>query len=234
MQTMTLKQQKEARMAAKAEAKRIKELAKLGSESKQRVMGEMIVGMEPAVQEAIKRERTRELSLVNAFMKKRKEEPTITPNEFARDKNGVKREDDISTWYRVNDMIRAYQAQIERYLAFVGLEKNPYARGEELKAIKQGPVKMNQVQLNRFEKHLETDYRAMITFKLREAFSKYVPNDVKAIDYLNVATSAKGFIADVRLTRETGPDIVFSTSCIGAGGYNIQVFHYRYITKVAA
>ncbi|MEG7697754.1 hypothetical protein U2181_15420, partial [Listeria monocytogenes] len=55
----TLKQQKEERMAAREEAKRIKELAKLGSESKQAVMAQILTAMEPAIQNAINEERNR-------------------------------------------------------------------------------------------------------------------------------------------------------------------------------
>lgn len=224
----TLKQQREERMAAKAEAKRIKELAKLGSETKQAVMGQILAAMEPAIQHAVAEERTRELSLANLYMEAKKAEATLTPKQFAHDQQRVARDEKFGYWDRTGERIRNVERSVERYIdPKEGKQRfsreNPYI----------GPVVWSAKAMKQLNFELENVYRPALTSKLREAFGKHVPNDVTTLVSCKVAMDVKGFVAAVQIERKDGM-IAFQTRCIPAAGYNIVHFHYRYITKVLA
>lgn len=74
--------------------------------------------------------------------------------------------------------------------------------------------------------HLEKDYLEGVTLKLRLALEKKEIHTCKQASCVTVSSGAKGF--EVRAVVDGKS---FATDCIGAGGYNIQCFHYRYLIK---
>jgi tRNA nucleotidyltransferase (CCA-adding enzyme) len=54
---------------------------------------------------------------------------------------------------------------------------------------------------------------------------------IKSIDTSNIRRGAKGFEAIITFYFENGSLFTMFTQAIGAGGYNIQRFHFRYITE---
>lgn len=85
-----------------------------------------------------------------------------------------------------------------------------------------------------FDKYLsryEKDYREMMTWKLISSMEKnLLPTDTIVSDIF-VDRTSKGFGIDFNFIRE-GQKNNFHTETIDAGGYNIQCFHFRYITKI--
>lgn len=78
----------------------------------------------------------------------------------------------------------------------------------------------------------EEDYRLWMTYKLKRSIEKYVDNKFTDIKNESINRGAKGFEIEAILIDATGKEFLYHTRAIGAGGYNIQEFHYRYITKI--
>lgn len=74
--------------------------------------------------------------------------------------------------------------------------------------------------------HLESIRQTSIA-KLESALSKYLTSEDIAKE-VNTRVGSKGF--EVTATLQDGR--CFYTTCIGAGGYNIQEYHLRYIAKM--
>jgi hypothetical protein len=62
---------------------------------------------------------------------------------------------------------------------------------------------------------------------LAEAISKYT-TEYKTVSDISVYNSPKGFVIDCILDNTAK----MRTTCVSAGGYNIQRFHYRYLTDI--
>lgn len=75
---------------------------------------------------------------------------------------------------------------------------------------------------------LERDYKEQVTAKLQQALIKKEINllDESTVEKLNIGESPRGYTISAIINGKS-----FVTECIGAGGYNIQSFHYRYIIK---
>jgi hypothetical protein len=54
---------------------------------------------------------------------------------------------------------------------------------------------------------------------------------IKSIEKLRIDIGKKGFEGDYRFTFENGSSFVMNFQGISAGGYNIQRFHFRYLTN---
>jgi hypothetical protein len=65
-----------------------------------------------------------------------------------------------------------------------------------------------------------------LTHKLKEALMKHDIQRFAAASDVRVLASAKGFTVSALIDGRA-----FHTECIGAGGYNIQRFHYRYLVR---
>lgn len=70
------------------------------------------------------------------------------------------------------------------------------------------------------------DYLEGVTHKLKLALEKKEIHNHKQATCITVSSSAVGF-----KVRAIVDGLSFITDCIGAGGYNIQCFHYRYLIK---
>jgi hypothetical protein len=53
---------------------------------------------------------------------------------------------------------------------------------------------------------------------------------IKSIEKLRINIGKKGFEGSYKFTFENGSSFVMNFQGIGAGGYNIQKYHYRYLT----
>jgi hypothetical protein len=60
---------------------------------------------------------------------------------------------------------------------------------------------------------------------------KYITMPISDIKQLALKVGAKGFEASYKFNFENGSHFIYNTEAIGAGGYNIQCFHYRYINN---
>ena len=78
----------------------------------------------------------------------------------------------------------------------------------------------------------ETDiqfYEAGLIFKMVQAFNKYLKNTDELYD---VSINKRGGLFEVNSkVKRDNRTYKFDTELIGAGGYNIQEYHYRYIIK---
>lgn len=75
---------------------------------------------------------------------------------------------------------------------------------------------------------LERDYKEQVIAKLKQVLIKKEVNllDESTVEKLNIGESPKGYTISAIINGKS-----FITECIGAGGYNIQSFHYRYLIK---
>lgn len=199
-------------------------------ENVQRVLAEMIAAMEPTIVEAIKRERIRKLSCAKEFLAAKKDEPKLTLQQWSRDHLGIARDAEIGYGMRSDRRARKQlsetQGQARRYLTCP-------AKSYHLSlATYEGAWQLSDRAIAQLENDLNTTYRAMLIGRLRSAWLSYVPKTVESLVELEVKSSPKGFIASATLKLEGGKSLLFNTKCIGAGGYNIKRFHYRYITHV--
>lgn len=84
------------------------------------------------------------------------------------------------------------------------------------------------------EKYLEDnrkEYFAMLTAKLTEALTKHLSGWSLDDDYkVDIYNSEKGYIISARVKKDNEKAYI-ETSCVPAGGWNIQCFHYRYRSK---
>lgn len=72
-------------------------------------------------------------------------------------------------------------------------------------------------------------YEAGLLFKMVQAFNKYLKNTDELYD---VSIDKRGGLFEVNgKVKRDGRTYKFDTELIGAGGYNIQEYHYRYIIK---
>ncbi len=74
----------------------------------------------------------------------------------------------------------------------------------------------------------EKDFKEQISAKLKQALVKKQIDliDESSVKDTIIRESSKGYTISAIIN-----DKLFVTECIGAGGYNIQQFHYRYIVK---
>lgn len=96
-------------------------------------------------------------------------------------------------------------------------------------------LEMSLVKMSRygFYVYMETEraeYFEGLTAKMMEAVAKYFTG-WDDVSISSIATSAKGYTISGKLMRDNQWQH-FITDCISAGGYNIQCYHYRYITQM--
>jgi len=72
--------------------------------------------------------------------------------------------------------------------------------------------------------------RYKIIFSIIENFSQ-ITLPIKSIERLYLTVGYKGFEGSYKFAFEDNSSFVFNTQGIGAGGYNIQIYHYRYLTN---
>ena len=81
-------------------------------------------------------------------------------------------------------------------------------------------------------KAAETRHFNGLTAKLHFNLCKYIDERFDDIDDVEIHSSAKGFVVLGTLYKDGMKINRIRTSCVPAGGHNIQSFHFRYITKL--
>ena len=61
---------------------------------------------------------------------------------------------------------------------------------------------------------------------------QYIKLPLKSLERIFIRLGIKGFEGEYKFIFEDGSSFVLETRGIGAGGYNIQVYHYRYIINM--
>lgn len=89
---------------------------------------------------------------------------------------------------------------------------------------------LNRKGLDKFLSDRRSEYFEALTAKLTQAISKHLTAEWNVDENFDISlsNSEKGYTIFTRLISEAGGQAFLETSCIPAGGWNIQVFHYRY------
>jgi hypothetical protein len=88
-----------------------------------------------------------------------------------------------------------------------------------------------------YEESLRNDlkwYVEGLKGKLLKAMGKdfdKITMPIEKVEQVKIELSEQGFEGSYRFIFKNGSSFVYNTSSIGAGGYAIQIFHYRYITS---
>lgn len=77
------------------------------------------------------------------------------------------------------------------------------------------------------------NYISFLSGKMLQSISKHVPKDYDMIRNIELWDSVKGYELSAKLQGEGKEELTINTQCIGAGGYNIQEYHYRYLTHIS-
>jgi hypothetical protein len=83
-----------------------------------------------------------------------------------------------------------------------------------------------------FLKKFVDDYVRSLKFSIVKAMItqfQFTILPLKSLERLRIKIGVKGFEGEYKFIFEDGSSFVLETRGIGAGGYNIQVYHYRYL-----
>jgi hypothetical protein len=72
-----------------------------------------------------------------------------------------------------------------------------------------------------------------IIFTIMDNF-KNITLPIKSVERIYIQVGYKGFEGAYKFTFENGSSFILKTQGIGAGGYNIQVYHFRYLSNIEA
>ena len=89
-------------------------------------------------------------------------------------------------------------------------------------------------RIKQLETSIERDiyfWKLGLKFKLFNSLANYI-QETDVITEIKLTKSVKGLEINCNVTRD-GVTYEFNTRAIEAGGYDIQCFHYRYITKTS-
>jgi hypothetical protein len=159
----------------------------------------------------------------NAWQKERQRiEPILKRYQEAKAKN-EENEYDINKY--INECVYAVTGDKTRN--YNNINKKTYNVVNSLKPLM---VKSSRLGITEALNSIEATYKESVLHKLKTAIQKekYAVLTETTVKSVNVGTHAVGFT--IRAVLEN--DAVFTTDCIEAGGYNIQIFHYRYISKL--
>jgi hypothetical protein len=93
--------------------------------------------------------------------------------------------------------------------------------------------------LDNWETSLEKEVKKQIeylTFNILKAMIMsfyYVKIPLTSFKKLRIDIGNAGFEGDYQFNFEDGSSFVLTTKAVGAGGYNIQIFHFRYLTSIS-
>jgi len=96
------------------------------------------------------------------------------------------------------------------------------------------PRNYNESAKQSYFKRLEQDTREFNLHKLTLVIKKYVNEEFVEVKNINVRSGTKGFEVTANLIDNQNRTWFFDAHAIPAGGYNIQIFHYRYIVHLTS
>jgi hypothetical protein len=106
---------------------------------------------------------------------------------------------------------------------------NPYM--ENVKYIKLNSLKSNwEKNLSSWVKEYVANLKMAIIIAIMRNFQS-INMPIQFIERLTIEVGKKGFEGSYKFTFENGSSFVMNFQGIGAGGYNIQSYHFRYLTK---
>lgn len=155
----------------------------------------------------------------NAWQKEKKRlDPILKRYQEAKAKN--------ENGYNLNECVYAVTGDKTRN--YNNIDAKTY---NVVKSIKPLMAKSSKIGITEALNSIEVEYKENVLYKLKTAIQKekYSFLSETTAKSVNVGTHAVGFT--IRAILEN--DLVFTTDCIEAGGHNIQVFHYRYISKLS-
>jgi hypothetical protein len=100
--------------------------------------------------------------------------------------------------------------------------------------VKLKDVSSDDARKQAYYKRMKEDIREYNTYKLSRALQKYVTSEFKDIKNVQITRGTNGFEVFANLIDDQDRTWKFETKAIGAGGYNIQVWHYRYIINLSS
>lgn len=98
-------------------------------------------------------------------------------------------------------------------------------------------VSINSYDKQKFERQLKNyldDYVEYLKWNIITAMVKTfasVTRPLKSYERIGLRIGGKGFEGEYKFIFDDGSSFILKTEGIGAGGYNIQRFHYRYLTN---
>lgn len=104
----------------------------------------------------------------------------------------------------------------------------------ELPNIPSNELRFLPDRIKQLETSLERDiyfWKLGLKYKLFNSLANYI-QETDVITEIKLTKSVKGLEINCNVTRD-GVTYEFNTRAIEAGGYDIQCFHYRYITKTS-
>lgn len=104
----------------------------------------------------------------------------------------------------------------------------------ELPNIPSNELRFLPDRIKQLETSLERDiyfWKLGLKYKLFNSLANYI-QETDIITEIKLTKSVKGLEINCNVTRD-GVTYEFNTRAIEAGGYDIQCFHYRYITKTS-
>lgn len=93
---------------------------------------------------------------------------------------------------------------------------------------------LNKSRKDKYYKDVEAEIREYNLSKLKEVLSEYIIDDFVSISNIQIKRGTKGFEITAFLKDKQDRNWTFITNAIPAGGYNIQVYHYRYIVNLSS
>ena len=99
---------------------------------------------------------------------------------------------------------------------------------------KNDDVYLNQELKDRFYDRLKLNIREYNVQKLNDALTRYITPEFVKVKNINIVQGTKGFEITANLVDNQGRTWNFDTKAIGAGGYNIQSWHYRYLINLSS
>jgi hypothetical protein len=123
---------------------------------------------------------------------------------------------DISGKYRVG-------GTVEYYALTFAFPSNSYRINK--------PTEFNPDSFEKWFNRYKEDYKLDQIWKLTQSMSKHLTENDVLVSDIRINKSVKGFCVDFNYKNNNGV-FNYRTEAIDAGGYNIQRYHYRYITKI--
>jgi hypothetical protein len=89
----------------------------------------------------------------------------------------------------------------------------------------------NQESFNGWFNNYKEEYKMNQIWKLTQSMMKHLTDKDSLSSDVRISKTPKGFCVEFQYLND-GQLYNYQTDAIQAGGYNIQCFHYRYITKI--
>jgi len=97
-----------------------------------------------------------------------------------------------------------------------------------------GNFKLDEERQKKYYEGMKDAIRVNTTSKLSRALGKYIGPEFVEVDNIDLSHGSQGFEITADLKDDQGRSWNFRTRAIGAGGYNIQEWHYRYLIHLSS